>query len=168
MKVKNILVPTDFSAGSDAAIAYAFELADALGASLHLLHVLENPFATGAYMEMYAPPPGDYFADLERQADARLRGSLSDAQKARVRVDFSTRMGSAAAEILDRLEEAPQIDLVVMATHGRGGVARLMMGSVAEKIVRSAPCPVLTLREPPHPRQAAAIGEESAAARMPA
>jgi len=58
-------------------------------------------------------------------------------------------LGVPSSEILDRLHEEPAIDLVVMATHGRGGVARLVMGSVADKIVRAAPCPVLTLREHP-------------------
>jgi universal stress protein A len=149
MQVKHILVPTDFSVGSDTAIAYAYDLAATLGASLHILHVLENPYAPGAFMEMYAPPPADYFIDLERQAEERLQRSLTDRQKARVHAEFSTRIGIAAAEILDRLQEAPTIDLVVMATHGRGAMARLMMGSVTEKIVRSAPCPVLTLREHP-------------------
>ena len=72
---------------------------------------------------------------------------------------MSTRLGNPAAEILDRLEEEPNIDLVVMATHGRGGVARLLMGSVTEKIIRSAPCPVLTLRE--HPQDVQAVRENA-------
>jgi nucleotide-binding universal stress UspA family protein len=150
MTVKNILVPTDFSAGSQEAVRYAFDLASSLGASLHIMHVLENPFAPGAFMEMYAPPPPAYFDDIERQAEERLRSSLTQEQQARVRIELSTRLGNPAAEILDRLEDEPKIDLVVMATHGRGGVARLLMGSVTEKIIRSAPCPVLTLREHPH------------------
>jgi nucleotide-binding universal stress UspA family protein len=154
MTVKNILVPTDFSAGSQEAVRYAFDLASSLGASLHLMHVLENPFAPGAFMEMYAPPPAAYFDNLERQAEERLRSSLTEEQKARVRIELSTRMGNPPTEILDRLDEEPTIDLVVMATHGRGGVTRLLLGSVTEKIIRSAPCPVLTLREHPHDVQA--------------
>jgi len=159
MTVKNILVPTDFSAGSQEAVRYAFDLASSLGASLHIMHVLENPFAPGAFMEMYAPPPAEYFNDLERQAEARLRSSLTEEQLARVRVELSTRLGNPVAEILDRLEEEPNIDLVVMATHGRGGVARLLMGSVTEKIIRTAPCPVLTLRE--HPRDVETVRDEA-------
>jgi nucleotide-binding universal stress UspA family protein len=164
MKVKNILVPTDFSAGSQEAVRYPFDLASSLGAALHILHVLENPYAPGAFMEMYAPPP-QYLDDIERQAEERLRNSLTREQQERVRVELSTRLGNPASEILDRLDEEPAIDLVVMATHGRGGVARLLLGSVAERIVRSAPCPVLTLRE--HPRDVEATGvrvlEESSA-----
>jgi nucleotide-binding universal stress UspA family protein len=151
MPIKNILVPSDFSAGSEEAIRYAFDLALRLGATLHVLHVLENPFAPGAFMEMYAPPPAEYFLDLERQAEEKLRGSLTPEQKKQVHAVMTTRLGVPAMEILDRLHEDPPIDLVVMATHGRGGVARLVMGSVTDKIIRSAPCPVVTMREHPHP-----------------
>ena len=156
MIIQHILVPTDFSPGSDEAVRYAFEIAVRLGARLHVLHVLENPFAAGAFMEMYSPPPGDYFVDVERQAEERLRRSLTTDQQEQVGAVLTTRMGVAATEILNRLEEAPRIDLVVMATHGRGGVARLVMGSVADKVVRAADCPVLTMRE--HPQKVATPG----------
>ena len=157
MTISNILVPTDFSAGSEEALHYAYDLAVDLGAALHIVHVLENPFAPGAFMEMYAPPPAEYFVDMERRAEDRLRSLLTPEQKARVRAVLSTRLGVPGSEILDRLGEEPKIDLIVMATHGRGGVARLVMGSVTDKIIRSAPCPVLTIRE--HPRRAGRAGD---------
>jgi len=150
MPVSNILVPTDFSEGSAAAVRYAHDLAVRLSATLHVLHVVENPFAPGAFMEMYTPPSPEYFVDLEREADDRLHGSLSAEDKQRCAVVMTTRMGVPATEILQRAEEQPRIDLIVMATHGRGGVARLVMGSVADKVIRGAPCPVLTMREHPH------------------
>ena len=149
MTIRNILVPTDFSAGSEEAVRYAFDLARSLGATLHILHVLENPFAPGAFMEMYAPPPAEYFLDLERRAEEKLRATLTPEQKQEVPVVMTTRLGVPATEILDRLNEEPKLDLVVMATHGRGGVARLLMGSVTDKIIRSAPCPVVTMRNYP-------------------
>jgi nucleotide-binding universal stress UspA family protein len=149
MAVNNILVPTDFSAASEAAVRYAYELAVSLGARLHVLHVLENPFAPGAFMEMYSPPPSEYFTELERQSDERLQYTLTEEQKTRSNAVLTARMGVPSSEILDRLEEDPKIDLVVMATHGRGGVARLVMGSVTDKVIRAAPCPVLTLRDYP-------------------
>jgi universal stress protein A len=152
MPITNILVPTDFSEGSHEALEYAYDLAVKLGATLHLLHVLENPFAPGAFMEMYSPPPDDYLAGIERQAEDRLRSLLTPEQQKRCATLMTIRRGPPPAEILARLEEAPPIDLVVMATHGRGSVARLLMGSVTDKIIRSAPCPVLTMRE--HPRAA--------------
>lgn len=149
MPVNHILVPTDFSEGSREAVRYAHDLAVRLGATLHVLHVVENPFAPGAFMEMYALPAPDYFRDLEEQAEARLEASLSAEDKQLVPVVLTTRTGVPATEILLRAEEEPLIDLIVMSTHGRGGVARLVMGSVADKVLRAAPCPVLTMREHP-------------------
>ena len=154
MTVTNILVPTDFSAGSQEAVRYAYDLAKALGATLHVVHVLENPFAPGAFMEMYTPPSPEYFVDMERQAEDKLRATLTAEQKAGVPTVMTTRLGVPATEILARIDEDPRIDLVVMATHGRGGVARFVMGSVTDKIIRSAPCPVVTIREHPHTARA--------------
>ena len=144
--IRNILVPTDFSAGSQAALAYARELAGALGASLHLLHVVENPFLAGSIGEVYSPPPRPS-AELEQFAKAHLEQCLSADDKVKLHAVLTTRTGIAAEQILDRLQEDPPIHLVVMATHGRGGVSRMVMGSVADKIVRGAPCPVLTVKE---------------------
>lgn len=143
--VKIILVPTDFSPASKRALRYACKLADALGASLHIIHVLENPFTHGAFGGMYAPPPGDLLEELDRRTRAELESQLSAEDKAKYSAVFLLRAGAPAHEILESLNEQGAIDLVVMATAGRGGVARLMMGSVADKIVRAAPCPVLTL-----------------------
>jgi nucleotide-binding universal stress UspA family protein len=145
--IRNILVPTDFSAGSDAALACARELASAVGASLHLMHVVENPFAPGGFMEMYPLPAGYEPGDLEDAAAKRLEACLTADDTSARHATITTRMGIPAREILQRLDQEPTIDLVVMATHGRGGVARMVMGSVADKVVRGAHCPVLTLKE---------------------
>ena len=144
--IRNILVPTDFSEGSDAALACARELASATGATLHMMHVVENPFAPGGFMEMCPLPVGYLPADFEKAAHERLQSCLSAGDTATCQPTFSTTMGIPAREILQRLDEEPKIDLVVMATHGRGGVARMVMGSVADKVVRGAHCPVMTLR----------------------
>lgn len=161
MPVKNILVPTDFSVASGEAIRYGYDLAVSLGATLHVLHVLENPFAPGAFMEMYSPPPAQYFTDLEKRAEEKLRAVLTPEEKERSHAVLTTRLGIPSVEILDRLDESPKIDLVVMATHGRGGVARLVMGSVTDKVVRGASCPVLTLREHPTPARPPAPVEQA-------
>lgn len=145
--IRNILVPTDFSAGSAAALACARELAAAVGASLHVMHVVENPFAPGGFMEMHPLPPGYYPLEMENAAKRRLDDCLSADDKIKFHATLTTAVGIPAREILQRLDEEPKIDLVVMATHGRGGVARLVMGSVADKVVRGAPCPVMTLKE---------------------
>ena len=143
--IKTILVPTDFSAASKRALRYACDVADAFGASVHVMHVLVNPFGPGAFMEMYAPPSDDYLEKIDRQARAELDAQLTAEEKVKYSAVFIIRMGTPAQEILEYVREHGTIDLVVMATAGRGGVARLLMGSVADKIVRAAPCPVLTL-----------------------
>lgn len=158
--VKIILVPTDFSPASKRALRYACQLAAAFGASLHIIHVLENPFAQAAFGEMYVAPPGDFLEELDRRARAELEAQLSAEENAKYSAVFILRAGAPAHEILEYLNEQGAIDLVVMATAGRGGVARLMMGSVADKVVRAAPCPVLTL----HPDNRADVGSTSRAA----
>jgi nucleotide-binding universal stress UspA family protein len=157
--VNSILVPTDFSAGSRRALAYATQLADRFGASLHLIHVLEDMFAMAGYLEMYAPP-GDYMEAAARQAGAELEIQLEPEQKARYSAVLAVRTGRPAHEILAYLAEHPEIDLVVMATAGRGGVARLMMGSVTDGVVRAAACPVLTLH--PHDHAVTDAGDRAA------
>jgi universal stress protein A len=147
--IRNILVPTDFSDGSKAALASARELAGALGASLHLMHVVQNTFIGGGFGEIYAAPlPADLQAQ-EAAARANLDLALSEDDKVTLHAVVSTRTGSPAEEILHRLEEDPPIHLVVMATHGRGGVARLVLGSVADVVVRHAGCPVMTVKDHP-------------------
>lgn len=143
---KRILVPTDFSEASKVALKYACELADALNASLSILHIVENPFPPGAYTEYYSPPQ-DFLDRIERDSRSDLEAALTPEEKDRYRATLVLRKGAAAQEILLYLREH-DIDLVVMATHGRGAIARLMMGSVADKIVRAAPCPVVTIRAP--------------------
>ena len=147
--VNSILVPTDFSAGSKRALAYAMQLADAFGASLQVIHVLEESFALAGDLELYAA--GDYLEAVKRQARVELEAELTADQKSRYTVSLAVRTGNPTNEILAYLGEHREIDLVVRATAGRGGVARFMMGSVTDRVVRAAPCPVLTL----HPRDPA-------------
>lgn len=146
--IKIILVPTDFSPASRQALRYACNVADALGASLHIIHVLDVLLPPPGYPELYAPPPSDYLEEIGRRARAELEAQLTPEEKTKYSAAFVMRAGSPAREIVEYLKEQRAIDLVVMATAGRGGVARLLMGSVADKLVRSAPCPVLTLHPP--------------------
>jgi nucleotide-binding universal stress UspA family protein len=145
--VNSILVPVDFSASSKHALAYAIRLSDTFGASLHVIHVLDDSFALGGYLEMYA---GDYMETAARQAAAELEGLLTHEQKVRYDVALAVRVGKPATEILGYLGEHGEIDLVVMATAGRGRVARFMMGSVTDRVLRAAPCPVLTVHAHDH------------------
>ena len=143
--IKKILVPTDFSEASKASLRYACTLADALHASLHVIHVNYNPYVQGGFLEFYVPPPG-FFEEVERATSRDLEAVLTLEEKTKYQATLVRRTGAAAYEILNYLREEGDFDLVVMATHGRGGAARLMMGSVADKVVRAAPCPVLTIR----------------------
>jgi len=147
--IRTILAPTDLSAASLAAVRYAARLAASLGASLHVMHVLGDSMSSAAFAEIYTALPADYFEGLERSAQETLRACLTDQEKRQAHVVMTTQLGFPTEEILKRLGDEPRVDLVVMATHGRGGVGRLLLGSVADKIVRKAPCPVLTLRDVP-------------------
>jgi len=149
--IKKILVPTDFSEASKAALKYACELATATNASLCILHAFEDPYPVGGCPE-HCSLPQDYFEHFDRSArrrlDAFVEAVVAPDEGKQHRVRLVVRRGTAAPQILRYLHEHDDIDLVVMATHGRGGVARLMMGSVADKIVRAAKCPVLTIPLP--------------------
>jgi universal stress protein A len=146
MDIRHILAPTDFSEYSKKAISDALELAQTFGAKLSLLHVVELPPYP---IEGFVPPTmgADLLGDLERQASAELAQVLPDAQEAKVEVTRAVAIGSPSQKIVETAE-AEHVDLIVMATHGRTGLSHLLIGSVAERVVRTAPCPVLTIRPP--------------------
>jgi universal stress protein A len=145
MDIRHILAPTDFSDYSKKALSDAFELAQTFGATLSLLHVLEPSPYLG---EFTLPTMGEeLLGDLERQASAELARVLPEAQQATIEVTHAVVMGSPSLKIVETAE-AEHVDLIVMATHGRTGLSHLLIGSVAERVVRTAPCPVLTIRPP--------------------
>ncbi len=150
MTIKNILVATDFSEPSDAALAYGRELAGRFNGTLHVLHVAQNIYITTFGAETYAPIAPELQAEAENSARARLEQLVisSDGSGPRTTPVVMT-SASPAFAIIDYATEH-HIDLIVMGTHGRGALAHLLMGSVAEKVVRLAPCPVLTVRHPEH------------------
>ncbi|MEO7273337.1 MAG: universal stress protein [Vicinamibacterales bacterium] len=150
-----ILVPLDFSKASHSALRYACQLADRLRASLHVLHVVQPPAMPTGYVEAYVATP-DVLERFEAEGHQLLNEALTPEEQARYHAALIQRTGDPASEILRYVTAHGNIDLIVIATHGRGGVARLMMGSVADRLVRAAPCPVLTLRDPvEHARPAA-------------
>jgi universal stress protein A len=144
-RITRILVPTDFSPTADAALDYAFGLAERFGASLQLLHVLEDPFIyEGISAEAYiSEAPLTRAAMLE---DARDRlAHRAGPRQPQVPVETEVLFGHGARTIAEYAAERG-IDLIVMGTHGRTGIAHVLLGSVAERLVRTAPCPVLTVR----------------------
>jgi universal stress protein A len=139
MNIRHILAPTDFSQLSKQAVTYAFELAQNVDAKLSLLHVIEVP--------VYAIEVSLPLEDLEQDARRELSRLLPEAESAHVAVTRLVEMGVPSQKILETAA-AEQVDMIVMATHGRAGLSHLIMGSVAERVVRTAPCPVLTIRPP--------------------
>jgi nucleotide-binding universal stress UspA family protein len=154
--LKNILVATDFEPTSEAALTYGRALATTFGARLHLLHVAENDFLRASVTD-----PHVLKTAVARRLNERLTAEDRQVRGARATLEVSDR----PADTITRYAKREQIDLIVMGTHGRTGVTHLLMGSVAEQVVRMAPCPVLTVRHPEHefvlPDAAPAIAEMS-------
>ena len=143
--IKNILVATDFSEPSGVALAYGRDLARNYDARLHVLHVVED------VMLRNTPEVGFIGVDLQRDAEDLARRELDklireDDRRELNAIGTVTCAANAAAAIVD-YAKTHSIDLIVTGTHGRGTVKHFLMGSVAERVVRTAPCPVLTVRE---------------------
>ena len=140
--LKQVLVATDFSPASEAALAYGRALARTFGASLHVLHIVENSF-----MRPTTSDPQAIMATKTRTLNQLLteddRRSLGGA---RAVIEVS----DSPAQAIAQYAKTEAIDLIVIGTHGRGAVSQLLVGSVAERVVRIAPCPVLTVRHPEH------------------
>jgi nucleotide-binding universal stress UspA family protein len=149
IRLERILVPTDFSEASGCALRYGRALAEAFSASLHVLHVVENLVAHAWTAEVYVTALPGLLEEVQRDATDRLQRLFSPAEREALRAALAVVVGSPFLEIL-RYARAHDIDLIVMGTHGRGPVEHMLLGSVAEKVVRKAGCPVLTVRHPQH------------------
>ena len=137
--VKKILVPIDFGEASDAALVYGRNLANAFGADLHVMHVAEN---------LFLRPMANNPQAIEAGTANRLAERLTEDDRQTLRAVPVLRKSDAPAEEIVRYAQEESIGLIVMGTHGRVNMAHLLVGSVAEKVVRTAPCPVLTVRHP--------------------
>jgi universal stress protein A len=143
--IKRILVPVDFSAHSDRAIEYAITMGKHFGACVELFHVVEDPFESGGWgSEVYMSDLDGLRQRAIDDAKARLERCLSTPPAGSLPLVTTVRMGHVANTIVEYAKTI-QADLVVMGTHGRTGLAHFIIGSVAERVVRLAPCPVLTV-----------------------
>jgi universal stress protein A len=142
--ITRILVPTDFSKSADDALAYAFSLADQVGATVRLVHVFDDPDAVGLYSHMYVPMPPEMRAEIMTNVKRELAARAATGRR---EVVSEVLTGAPAAAIVDAATQH-QCDLIVMGTHGRHGAAHLLLGSVAERVIRTAACPVLVVRQP--------------------
>ena len=143
--ITRILVPTDFSEPSEAALDYARTIARQFGATFHLLHVVEASAAGGVFSsEMWVPEDPRMMDDVIAEAKLRLARRLLPSDKAKYGATKGILVGPAGKTIV-RYAQEENFDLIVMGTHGRTGLVHVLMGRVAEHVVRAAPCPVMTV-----------------------
>ncbi|MET0211506.1 MAG: universal stress protein [Vicinamibacterales bacterium] len=144
--ITNILVPVDFSPHAEYAFTYATRLAERFGAKLALLYVVDDSFVTGGWSsEIYVPNVPELMENLIADADRRLATLKASAAALGLTAETAVIRGRPAHAIVEHAKNGG-FDLIVMGTHGRTGVSHVVMGSVAERVLRKAPCPVLTVR----------------------
>lgn len=149
IRLRRILFPTDFSENARAAQEYACAFAEQFRAELHILTVLHD-------VAPVLPEPGTLFItpvsnldETRLSAEQAMSGLLDPKWEQANRVVRATRPGTPFLEII-RYARVQEIDLIVLGTHGRSGLSHVLLGSVAERVVRHAPCPVLTIRPAKH------------------
>ncbi|MFN4259599.1 MAG: universal stress protein [Gemmataceae bacterium] len=145
----NILVPTDFSKSSYNALKYAAAFADKFGAAIYLLHVVQDMALFIPDMVTVAPPVAPSIDQLTAAARDAFAKMIEEQNLGHLTIHCEVREGNPHQVIVQFAKEK-DLDLIVMGTHGHTGLAHLLLGSVAEKVVRTAPCPVLTVRHPEH------------------
>ena len=149
IRISKILLPTDFSTFSKVATKYACELAARFDSELHILHMLEQHLSLTPDFGLGLDLP-KYVSESKTAAEKKLAGIVDSEWAAGRKVIRSVSEGSAKVEIVRYARDA-NIDLIVLSTLCRSGLSQLMIGSVAERVVRTAPCPVLTVRPEGHP-----------------
>jgi nucleotide-binding universal stress UspA family protein len=146
--LKNVLVATDFSEPAAAALEYGRTVARTFGATLHVLHVIDQKFVESVLADAAPVHFAELLQTLEQDARSKLDEAVreDDIRELNAKSRLLTFEGTAAGIVW--YAKSADIDLIVIGTHGRSGLSHLLMGSVAEKVVRTAPCPVLTVRHP--------------------
>jgi nucleotide-binding universal stress UspA family protein len=163
-RIMRILVPSDFSPTSELALQFALDIAPP-GASIHVLHVVDDVGLLAAYPDgMYVELPAIQ-AELIAEAERQLATLVNKIAAPHTVVTIEAVVGRPVRQIVD-VAKTRKSDLIVMGTHGRGALAHLMLGSVAERVVRTAHCPVLTVRD--NSRAADSLAEEVVAHRQAA
>jgi nucleotide-binding universal stress UspA family protein len=148
--LKKILVATDFGEAADAALAYGRELARQFGAGLEVVHVVENIYSRAFGADGFAISYPELQRDLEETARKQLNALVCEEDRLELQARPVIVVANSPAVAIAAYAREHRVDLIVMGTHGRAAVAHLLMGSVAERVVRTAPCPVLTVRHPEH------------------
>lgn len=149
IQLRRILIPTDFSEFSQHAMKYACEFSKRFSAELHVLNVVENIYPIVAEPGMAMPSAGEFLVDLLNSSERAIQSLPDSGWINGGAVVREVRTGTPFLEII-RYAKEKEIDLIVIGTHGRSGLVQVLMGSVAEKVVRKSPCPVLTVRPQGH------------------
>src|SRR5215210_7236971 len=148
MEIRSILLPTDFSECAQYALSYAASFARSAAASIVCVHVVEPVVPTVGYTGMAEPLPiADISDQLEDSAERELPKIAECDECAGLEVEEVIAHGDAASEIV-RVARERGVDLIVISSHGRTGLGRMLFGSAAESVVRHAPCPVLVVKPP--------------------
>jgi universal stress protein A len=147
VQFKTIVLTTDLSPNADAAQPYAIELARKYDGTIFLLHVFEQDiyYASASSGEGLAANPVEWLVEFRKQRGQQLDKAAKALQQHGVRVVHQMREGQPAQEVIE-LAKKEKADCIVISTHGRSGISQLVFGSVAERVVRLSPCPVLTVR----------------------
>jgi nucleotide-binding universal stress UspA family protein len=146
MQIRSILLPTDFSECGNYALSYAASLARTFGASIICVHVIEPMVPTVGYSGMTEPLPiADITDQLEDSAERELPKFAESEECVGLEIEELIAHGEAASEIV-RVANERNVDLIVVSSHGRTGLGRILFGSTAEAIVRHASCPVLVVK----------------------
>ena len=148
-RVRKVLFPTDFSDYANQALGYASGIARDYGAELHVLHVIPTPEMAMQFEPIAPVLDASFFTELEKGAREQLDKVVAEAIRTELDVTMALRRGAAFLEIV-RYARDEAIDLIVIATHGRTGLRHALFGSVAERVLRKAPCPVLSFRPAGH------------------
>jgi nucleotide-binding universal stress UspA family protein len=148
--IRQILVATDFGPASDNALRYGQALAREFSARLHVLHAAPNVFATSMDGYGYAAIPPEVQEDLEKAAQRQMAERVTDEDRRDLQAKTAIVVSNSPATAIVDYATQHAIELIIVGTHGRGAVAHVFLGNVAERVVRSAPCPVLTVRDPEH------------------
>lgn len=145
--LKNILVATDFGEAADMALSYGREFARTFGARLHVLHVVQD---LGVHLGApeYSASIGRLQTEVEESARKRANQLVSDEDRQALQAQVAIATHPSASEAIVAYARDERINLIVLGTHGRQAMGRLIMGSVAERVTRTAPCPVLVVRHP--------------------
>ena len=148
INIKNVLVATDFSEPSQAALNYGREIAGTFGATLHVLHVADSVYTQVG--EFYSGMMPELQQEVEDGARQQLEALLTEHDRTKLHAEPVVFMAASKAVAIVDYATQIEADLIVMGTHGRGAIGHLLMGSVAERVVRTAHCPVLTVHYPEH------------------